>query len=385
MVTRTPFGLILLIWCAGLGAAAQYGKISVIYDQLPGVYPKAGAALGFLVSLVGFVGIVFGVVAGLLVARIGYRNALIWALWGGAALSAVQALLPPLPLMLGLRALEGASHLAIVVAAPTLIAQLSAPRHQGLTLTLWSTFFGVSYTVLVWLGLPLAAGLGLPSLFLAHALWMALLALVLGRALSSLGAPAPAARLTFASVLRDHLTIYRSPFISAAAIGWLFYTFCFLALLTLIPPYLPDDLRAPVLGAMPLVSIAVSMTLGVFFLRFIPAIVEILVGFALTILCLLWLCTAPGLPLACLALAAALGLVQGASFAVVPQLNKTAIHQAQANGAIAQMGNVGNTLGTPVLAAVLSIAGYHGMIGLAALVFTLGIGAHIWMAIRRRS
>lgn len=385
MVSRTPFGLILLIWCAGLGAAGQYGKISVIYDQLPSVYPEAGARLGFLVSLVGFVGIVFGVVAGLLVARVGYRRALIWALWFGAALSLVQSALPPLPFMLALRGLEGVSHLAIVVAAPTLIAQLSAPRHQGLTLTLWSTFFGVSYTALVWLGLPLVAGYGLPALFIAHAVWMAGLAVLLGGALKSLSTGNTPGELRFSSVLRDHLTIYRSPFISAPAIGWLFYTFCFLALLTLIPPYLPDDVRARVLGAMPLVSISVSMTLGVFLLRYISAMVEIMVGFGLTILCLLWLLIAPGLPLACLALAAALGLVQGASFAVVPQLNHTAATQAQANGAMAQMGNVGNTLGTPALAAILSMVGYHGMISVAALVFALGAGMHIWMAIRRRS
>lgn len=385
MVSRTPFGLILLIWCAGLGAAAQYGKISVIYDQLPAVYPNAGASLGFLVSLVGFVGIVFGVVAGLLVARVGYRRALIWALWFGAALSLVQALLPPLPLLLALRGLEGVSHLAIVVAAPTLIAQLSAPRHQGLTLTLWSTFFGVSYTALVWLGLPLVAGFGLPALFVAHAIWMAALAVLLGGALQALAAGTPKGELSFASVLRDHITIYRSPFVSAPAIGWLFYTFCFLALLTLIPPYLPDDLRAPVLGAMPLVSISVSMTIGVFLLRYISAMAEIMLGFALTVVCLVWLLLEPGLPLACLALAGALGLVQGASFAVVPQLNQTAATQAQANGAMAQMGNVGNTLGTPALAAVLSIAGYHGMIAVAALVFAIGGLMHIWMAMRRRS
>lgn len=385
MVSRTPFGLILLIWCAGLGAAAQYGKISVIYDQLPSVYPDAGASLGFLVSLVGFVGIVFGVVAGLLVARVGYRRALIWALWFGAALSLVQALLPPLPLLLALRGLEGVSHLAIVVAAPTLIAQLSAPRHQGLTLTLWSTFFGVSYTALVWLGLPLVAGFGLPALFVAHAIWMAGLAVLLGGALQALAAGTPKRELSFASVLRDHITIYRSPFISAPAVGWLFYTFCFLALLTLIPPYLPDDLRAPVLGAMPLVSISVSMTIGVFLLRYISAMAEIMVGFALTVVCLVWLLLDPGLPLACLALAGALGLVQGASFAVVPQLNQTAATQSQANGAMAQMGNVGNTLGTPALAAVLSIAGYHGMIAVSALVFAIGALMHIWMAIRRRS
>ena len=385
MRTRTNWLLIWLLWLAGLGAAAQYGKISVIFDRLPAIYPEAGQALGFIVSLVGFVGILFGVVAGLLVARLGYRRALIGALWGGAALSLLQALLPPLPAILALRALEGASHLAIVVAAPTLIAQLSAPRHSGLSLTLWSTFFGVSYTALVWAGLPLVDSYGVAALFLAHASWMAALALLLGRNLRALSVQRPKGAMTFASVLRDHVTIYRSPFVSAPAIGWLFYTFCFLALLTLIPPYLPDDMRAPVLGAMPLVSIAVSMTLGVALLRFVPGMSVVLLGFGLTVLCLIWLLLSPGLPMACLALAAALGLVQGASFAVVPQLNGTAATQAQANGAMAQMGNVGNTLGTPALAGVLSVAGYHGMIGLAAIVFAVGGAVHIWLAIRRRS
>ncbi|MEL7081761.1 MAG: MFS transporter, partial [Pseudomonadota bacterium] len=136
----TPFGTVLALWGAGLGAAAQYAKVSVIFDQLPTIYPDAGASIGFIVSLVGMVGIVLGVAAGLLVARIRYRRALLWALWVGAGVSLLEALLPPLPLMLGLRALEGMSHLLIVVAAPTLIAQISAERHRGLTLTLWSTF-----------------------------------------------------------------------------------------------------------------------------------------------------------------------------------------------------------------------------------------------------
>lgn len=385
MVSRTPFGLICLIWFAGLGAAAQYGKISVIYDQLPAVYPQAGPALGFIVSLVGFVGIVFGVVAGLLVARVGYRRALIWALWGGALLSLGQAVLPPLPVLLALRGLEGVSHLAVVVAAPTLIAHLSAPRHVGLTMTLWSTFFGVAYTVLVWGGLPLVMGFGLSSLFIAHALWMAALALILGRALRGLPLQRSVEPMSLSTVLRDHKAIYRSASISAPAMGWLFYTFCFLAILTLIPPYLPDGVRATVLGAMPLVSIAVSMTLGVVLLRYMSAVGEILLGFGLAVACLVWLLLDPGLPLACLALAAALGLVQGASFAAVPQLNARADTQAQANGAMAQMGNVGNTLGTPILAAVLAVAGYGGMIGLAIFVFALGGATHIWLAMRRRS
>ena len=387
MTDRTGFGLIFLLWAAGLGAAAQYGKVSVIYDRLPLIYPDAGLTLGFVVSVVGFVGIVFGVIAGVLVAAIGLRRALIWALWGGASVSAFEATLPVLPVMLGLRALEGVSHLVIVVAAPTLIAQLSTPRHLGLTLTLWSTFFGVAYTALVWGGLPMVDALGLPSLFVAHAVWMAAAALLVALRIPTLASsPEPTrnkAVMSPRAIFEAHRSIYRSPFLAAPGLGWLFYTFCFLALLTLLPPYIDPADRALVIGAMPLVSILVSMTAGVWLMRHVSAIFVVQLGFAACVGCLVWLLIAEGNALACFVLAAALGLVQGASFAAVPQLNPEAADRARANGAMAQMGNVGNTLGTPALAALAMFGGYTALLWAAVIVMSLGAVMHMVLARRR--
>ena len=53
MAEHTSFLRVFALWAAGLGAAAQYGKMSVIFDLLPKIYPQAGASLGFLVSMVG--------------------------------------------------------------------------------------------------------------------------------------------------------------------------------------------------------------------------------------------------------------------------------------------------------------------------------------------
>ena len=382
MRQQTAFALIFCLWGAGLGAAGQYAKISVIFDQLSGVYPTAGAALGFIVSLVGFVGIVLGVVAGLVVARIRYRRAMIWALWAGAAVSLFQALLPSLPLMLLSRVVEGLSHLAIVVAAPTLISQLSAQRHRGFTLTLWSTFFGVAFSLLVALGLPLVDAHGIRALFIAHSLWMAVFAIVLTLFLRPLEI-APQGLLSLRGILADHLTIYRSPRMAAPGAGWLFYTFCFLAILTVLPPYIAPDWRAWVMGAMPLVSIATSMTLGVVALRWITAIRLVQIGFGASVLALLWLLFAPGFPAACLMLAATLGLVQGASFAAIPELNDTAATQSNAYGAMAQTGNLGNTLGTPILLSILGVVGYPGLIWASIFVLLGGLLMHSWMAHRR--
>lgn len=377
--------LILALWAAGLGAAMQYAKISVIYDLLGGVYPNGGVALGWLVSMVGGVGIVLGVVAAMLVARVRYRRALLGALWLGAAVSLGQALLPPLPAMLGLRLIEGVSHLAIVVAAPTLIAQIATDRQRGLALTLWGTFFGVAFAVMVWGGRPIALGAGVPALFVLHAAYMAACALYLSPRLRQLPQEGAIPVFSLRSVLSTHATIYRSARISAPALGWLFYTFCFVSILTVLPPYLDPSLRAAVMGAMPLVSIAVSMTLGVTLLRHMSAVTVVIAGFALSALCMIWLWVAPAAVLACLALAAAMGLIQGASFAAVPQLNETAQARTQANGAMAQMGNLGNTLGTPVMAMALAGWGYVSLPLLAGIAFALGLALHLLLGQLRRN
>ncbi len=377
----TDWTLVLLIWAAGLGAAAQYGKISVVFDRLPEVYPDAGTALGFAVSLVGFLGILLGIVAGVLVARIGYRRALLSALIVGAAMSAVQALFPPLPLFLATRVVEGAAHLAIVVAAPTMIAQIAAPRDGGLALTLWGTFFGVAFAVLAWAGLALVNALGLSSLMLAHALYMAAMAAVLWPRLPTVVKHVQPVRL--AELVTAHRRIYGSPHIGAPAMGWLFYTICFVSVLTVLPPFLDPAERAVIIGAMPLLSILSSLTLGVWLLRHIRATSVVILGFAACAACAAALWAVPGHALAALALGASLGLVQGASFAAVAQLNAAAEDRALANGGLAQMGNLGNTTGTPLMVGIIATAGYGGLTAALGVLFLCGACVHLFLRWKR--
>jgi len=380
-IARTNWPLVLLIWVAGLGAAAQYGKISVIFDRLPEVYPDAGATLGFALSLVGAVGIVLGIVAGVFVARIGYRRALLAGLIAGAVMSAVQALWPPLPLFLASRVLEGAAHLLIVVAAPTLIAELTTQADQGRALTLWGTFFGVALTVLGWVGVPLANSAGPGALMIAHGVFMAGIAAVLWPKLPTLvSKPQP---ISLTDVVTAHRRIYTSPKIGAPAVGWLFYTICFLSALTLLPQFVDAEWRAFVIGAIPLLSIVSSMTLGVALLRVIRAWQLVILGFVLCALSIVSLMLFPGDPYAALGLGVAIGLVQGATFASVPELNEVAETRSLANGGLAQMGNLGNTIGTPVMLAVIAGAGYGGFMTALLILFLVGATAHLLLAQRR--
>lgn len=375
---------VLALWCAGLGAAAQFGKISVAYPALEAVYgAHAGIGIGLMVSVVGMVGLIFGTTAGLLVAQVGPKRAIIAALALGAAVSVIQMLFPPYPVMMLTRVLEGVSHLAIVVVGPTAIAGLAAPRLQGAAMTLWSSFFGVTYAALFWFGPDMVVEQGPGLLFGLHAGWMAVCAVVLILLLP--GDPAapstPLARRLWAM----HREIYASPFVAAPAMGFVCYTVTYVAVLTLLPAAMGD--YGVFIGvAMPLVSIAVSLTLGVWLLSTMSAVTVVQVGYAAAILASLGLWVLWGRPAAvgfALLIAASLGIVQGASFAALAELNPTPEARARGAGAIAQLGNLGTTTGTPILVWALGRAGETGLavflIGFSA----LGIGIHALQARRR--
>lgn len=381
MRSLPPMVLVLLLWCAGLGAAAQFGKISILYEDLRGAYGGNGeVALGLVVSIVGMVGLIFGTTAGLLVARIGPRRAIVAALAAGAAMSALQALMPAYPLMLASRIVEGGSHLAIVVVGPTMIAMLAPEHRRPLAMTLWSSFFGVTYTLLALIG-PLASPMGL---FLGHAAYMAALAAVLALVLP----PDPKGQaLPMGNLLRQHAQIYASPRLAAPAMGFCCYTFLYVAVLTLLPPETPETHRALIAAGMPLVSIAVSLTLGVWLLGRMSAVRLVQAGYAVAVpgFLLLWLTWGQGAGMVAggFLLSAALGIVQGASFASIPELNMAPEDRARAAGAVAQLGNLGTTTGTPVLAALLASAGPAGLALAAVVLCAIGIGIHALQQARR--
>ncbi|MGQ0567898.1 MAG: MFS transporter [Gemmobacter sp.] len=378
---------VLAIWAAGLGAAAQFGKISVLYDPvLVARYGGQGeVALGLMVSVVGLVGLVFGTTAGILVARIGPRRAMVAALAMGAAVSVGQSVLPPYPVMMLLRAVEGISHLAIVVVGPTAIAAAAGQRHLGAAMTLWSSFFGLTYAVLALVAPPLVAAQGAGALFLAHAAWMAALA---GLMVWLMPPDAPmGVAAAGGGVIAQHRAIYASPFVSAPAMGFGCYTVLYIALLTFLPPLFPEEMRARAAAGLPLVSIAVSLTLGVWLLPSLGAVRLVQGGFAVAILGLAIFGAGLGsrLPMEIGATVtfAALGIVQGASFAAIPALNAAPQDRARAAGAIAQLGNLGTTTGTPLLAAMMAAFGPFAVVVFAVPFCMLGIVLHSWQAARR--
>ncbi len=74
----------------------------------------------------------------------------------------------------------------------------------------------------------------------------------------------------------------------------------------------------------------------------------------------------------------AAGLAGGAGYALIPFLSNDSLLQARANGAVAQMGNLGSTLGPPMFAALMAHLGLPGMILPVVCFALLGVGLASW-------
>jgi MFS family permease len=350
---RTDWVLVALLFVAGLFAAAQFGKISLTLVQLEAIFALPLTTLALLVSVVGLVGLLGGVMAGALVAGLGPRRVLLACLWLGAALSLVQALLPPFPVLFGLRVIEGFSHLGLVVAAPPLMARAATDRDRPMVMSIWAMFFGVSFALSAMI-LPSLLGLGgVPLVFVAHGAGFAVLALLLApRVARSIREPLELNPLT------AHLRTYRSVRTAAPGLGFVFYTICYVALLTL----LPTTLGQPALGIwLPLVSLLGNLGAGQLGHRVPPATMAT-AGFVLAVASALALLA--GQEIAVWPMFFAMGVVPSASFGLIPVLNPDTDGQARATGAIAQLGNLGTVTGTPIFALALTWGGVPAMLWL---------------------
>ncbi|MCO6382411.1 MFS transporter [Oceanicola sp. 502str15] len=368
---RTNWLLVTLLYLMGLLAAGHFAKVALTLGALGTRYPEAGGALPLAVSMTSVAGVIFGATAGIVVARFGARRVLIAAVVGGVALGVAEALLPPFGLFMALRLAEGFAHLAIVVAAPTLMAASCTQAHRGAVMGLWGTFFGIGFALMSVLEMVFGTGL-----YWAHAGLLA----VVGAALVPL-LPRAVGRGSVVAEgwLARHVAIYTSARRFAPALMFFWHAMMFMSLITFLPGFL-GAWSAPLL---PLVALVGTFGAGAATRRVPPerlALVAFAIGAALMVLFFLL----PGLRLViAVPMLLAFGAVPGAAFAAAPLLNPAPADTARANGAIAQFGNIGTALTIPLFTLALGA----GLGGMTALVVTLSLAgmAAVWVIFARVS
>lgn len=374
---KTRWPLIMGLFVTGLLAAAQFGKFALTLPQLGEAYARSPGALALIVSIVGVVGVLFGPFVGGLIAAFGIRRAILWALGLGAGMSILQSLIPPFGVMMALRVVEGGAHLILVVAVPTLMAELSSERDRPVVMGLWGTFFGVSFAILGGV-IPVLLDLGgLRAVTLAHGAVLLVLAVGLAPVLPRTGARGS---VRFNPV-RELRLIYSDWRLFAPGAVFFWHSFVFLALLSVLPTLLN---AGAILAVLPLLSLIGTFGTGFLARRFSPLGLAA-VGFASNLAIVLTaLITGHAGAGVFLVLFLTIGVVPGAAFAALPWMNIDVTRRARAGGALAQLGNLGTFSGPPVFAMVASVGGMPLILTLLCAVSLIGGGLAIYFGWRVR-
>ena len=339
---RSDWFLILLVFVIGLNAAAQVIKISLTLHPLSIEFNRSLPEISILVSLVGLISILFGLVTGNIVATFGARRVMLIALLIGAFTSLLEALLPQFLLMSILRLIEGFSHLALVVAAPAMLAHVANDRDRPIAMALWATFFGMAFAIGTVIVPKLLAWGGLQLLFASHGFFLLILTLLL-----AWRAPYSKKMSLNLKFLSTHFTTYSTPELCTPGLGFVFYTFIYVAFLTFLPDVVSHQSWQ---FWLPLLSLTATLLAG-WLARFLNVLTISLIGFSMIVAG--GFAVLANFELAIWIMFIGLGLVPAAQFAMIPVLNVSEADRAIASGAIAQMGNIGTASGTPVFAILI--------------------------------
>jgi MFS family permease len=380
---------VLLVYGTGVLAAAALGKVAPAVSLLRADLGLSLEAAGWLVSAITAVAALLGTPAGLWVRRRGGRRALLAGLALLAVTGAAGAGAPGVGWMLAARVVEGVGFLLVVVAAPTLLVEMSARANQPAVLALWGTAIPV--------GLAVSAAAGGALAPLGWRLWLAVPnALAVPAAVASAlvvpadhaapatpDGPAPPAggardRLTAAPRLR--LADLRAPallaggFCAAVVIG--------AAVLGMLPVFLEEQRRAGVAAGgsatalVALCSVLGSLVAGWLLAR--GAELRALAAAGLLMPLASWPMVAAGgslggSVLAAAGLMAANGVVVAGVFAAVPRVAAAPDHLAVVNGLVAQLGSAGTLLGPPLFAWAAGAAGWRVLPPLVAAFSVAGL------------
>jgi MFS family permease len=388
-----PWRYVLLLVGAGVVAAFQVGKAP---PALPAIRGELGMSLllaGWVLSAFNLVGLILGAMAGAAADAAGHRRILFMGLLCLAAGSILGAQAGSAAFLLGTRFLEGMGFLAVSVSGPALVARVTPPRDQRLALSVWSCFLPAGAAI-VMLWTPLLTGwIGWRGIWWVNGLLLAAYALWFARFPDLAGSAASPRAVGLSRLWRDIARTGRSagPLLLSAIFGT--YAFQWLAVMGFLPTLLIEEEgfapgRASMLTAA-MVGMNVPGNLAGGWLlhrgarrwKLISAASLLMGACSLAIY-------APHLPfagryLACLLFSLSGGLIPASVLGAAPLYAPSRDLVGTTNGLIAQGTQVGQVLGPPLLAVIVSSAGgweaAPWLLGFSALVgAALAMGLGLW-------
>lgn len=373
MAVKSNWNAIIFAYLIGVVGAVQVGRIAPAANSLRDEIAIGLTTFGWAISLITFASALLGLIAGYWVVRRGPRFALVVGLIVLSVSVLLGTVSSSVTLLLASRIAEGLGYLAIVVAAPTLIAREATSKDMPRALALWGTFFTLGISIAAFAGGGMSEAFGWRVWFGANSALLAVTAL-----------------LALFVIPQDHIgrkpeTDDGMPLAQLPKAAWLLgagflgLTLLALALLSMLPTFLIEtqaytpSAAGSTTGLVALASIIGSVVYGIAANRFSERAI-ILVAAAILIASAFPAFNQGSIAHYAVSFAAlavfASGILVASTFAAVPRLVANAEKIGPANGLIAQLGSVGALTGPPIVGYFVSLNGWMAL-SIMLIIFTL--------------
>lgn len=368
-LVQTRWRTIAIALGAGIVAAAHIG---VVPAAIPALRAELGINLvmaGWVVSTFSATTVASGILVGVLADRIGYRRLLlvglaslvIGAFMGSLARSEVQLLVS--------RLIEGIGFITILVSAPSIIAEAAAPEDRRFALGLWGTYMPTGLALGMVMAPPILSAWGWHAVWQASAvlslLWLVLVAFALRVP------PSASATAGTGTWLEDVRRTLAQRGIWLLAIFFMFYAAQWMALMVWLPTFLVEERHVSVSWAalMTIAVVAVNCPGNVFgawlLNRNVPRWILLAGSSVVVFICAFGIFIGGLVPDAaryglCLFFSFLTGVCPAAILSGAAVFRPSPRQTGATNGFLIQGSNLGQLLGPPVMAALVSFRGNWG-------------------------
>ena len=359
--TGTRWCIVALAILAGVIGAMQVGKAPPAIPIIQADLGIGRITAGWVMSIFLAASAVLGPFAGVVGDRIGHRRFMLAGLLLTLVGGVIGGLAPDGPALLIARLIEGFGFLAIVIAAPSLIVEVTAERDLRMAIGAWGAYMPAGIALMLLLAPLLLASVGWRGMWYANAAALGVFLLVFAAATRGVGASAAAGT----SLADIRIALSRlGPWLLAGCFAA--FSLQYLGVVSWLPSFFMEEMGrsstvAAVIVAIIVIFNALGNVIAGWLLQWIRRSTLIAAtSAAMGILSLVIF--ANGVPeWIVIVLAAGYSLIGGfipaAALTAVPVYAPSAAQIGATNGIVVQGANLGSLIGPPAVAAVVAAVG----------------------------
>jgi len=385
---QSPWGLILILFGAGILSAFQVGKVPPVLSDIRYDLSISLFYAGWILSIFNFTGLFLGTFTGAIADAIGHRRLMLT----GLVLQITGCLLGSLSDsfygLLATRFIEGAGFLAVIVSTPTLIFQVVKPKDMTVALSIWTCYLPAGASLMMILLPFILTCTDWKGLWQINAVILTAYTILLLKKTSHIKFMNPSTSVTLKKLIKDVIRTSTSAGPLILALIFVAYALQWLAVMGFLPTLLFEkygfskSMASVLTAAMVFVNIFGNLVGGRLLKRGITrwkliASACIIMGassFAIYSEDANFILNYAG----CLIFSIVGGLIPASILGAVPEYAPSQNLIATTNGFVIQGGQAGQVMGPPILAYLVSKTGswscgswFLGSVALSGLVLSL--------------